>query len=164
MSVARHLDALLASLFGNISGRVVSAYWPIKAELDLRFWMQALHSHGVKIALPVVETKAAPLAFRAWEPGAKMEKGFWGIPVPAASAAPLTPQISLAPLVGWDASGFRLGYGGGYFDRTLAALKPSPFVIGVGLQAAQIPSIQPLPHDIRLNAIITETGVQYRAG
>lgn len=158
--LAGHLDALLAKQFGDLRGRIVSAYWPIKAELDLRHWMESLHRRGVRVALPLVEVQSAPLVFRAWTPDTKMAKGFWNIPVPSASSPRLAPQISLAPLVGWDASGYRLGYGGGYFDRTLAALSPRPFVIGVGLHDAQIPTIQPQPHDIRLDAIVTEQGLQ----
>ncbi|MBG1233409.1 5-formyltetrahydrofolate cyclo-ligase [Aestuariivirga litoralis] len=159
-ALARHLDALLGQKYGDVSGLIVSAYWPIKAEYDLRFWMHRLHQRGAVVALPVVETVKAPLVFRHWTPDTKMEKGFWNIPVPPASAGIVYPEISLAPLVGWDAACYRLGYGGGYFDRTLAAASPRPFVIGVGAQSAQIASIQPQPHDIRLDAIVTEQGVQ----
>ena len=70
-------------------------------------------------------------------------------------------DLALAPLVGWDASGYRLGYGGGYFDRTLAALSPRPFVIGVGLQSSKVDTIYPQPHDIGLDAIVTEAGLQW---
>jgi 5-formyltetrahydrofolate cyclo-ligase len=87
-----------------------------------------------------------------------MERGFWNIPVPA-EGPEVTPDIALAPVVGWDAAGYRLGYGGGYFDRTLAALAPSVFAIGVGLDAAQIPTIFPQPHDIPMRLIVTETGI-----
>lgn len=92
-----------------------------------------------------------------------MVRGDWNIPVPPPDAPPVTPEIALAPLVGWDAGGYRLGYGGGYFDRTLAALSPRPFTIGVGLQKAQLATIHPQPHDIRLDAIVTEAGVQFHA-
>jgi 5,10-methenyltetrahydrofolate synthetase len=89
-----------------------------------------------------------------------MIRGVWGIPVPPPAAERLTPDIALAPLLGWDGAGFRLGYGGGYFDRTLAARAPRPFAIGVGLQAARLATIFPQPHDIRLDAIVTEAGAQ----
>jgi len=158
--LASHLDALI----GDVNGRIVSAYWPIKAEFDLRPWMERLCKRGATAALPVVEVQSAPLVFRAWTPGMKMEKGFWNIPVPPASSPRLIPEISLAPLVGWDKFGYRLGYGGGYFDRTLATLSPKPFVIGVGLHDAQIPTIQPQEHDIRLDAIVTEQGLQVLNG
>lgn len=162
-SIATRLDELIAKHIGDVSGRVVSAYWPIKAEPDLRFWMESLHSRGALTALPVVEIPATPLVFRAWQPGTRMERGHWNIPVPPADAARLLPEVALAPLVGWDGAGYRLGYGGGYFDRTLAALSPKPFVIGVGLHSARLATIFPQPHDVRLDAIITEEGLQYSA-
>lgn len=135
---------------------VFSAYWPIKGEPDLRPLMTVLHAAGVTVALPLVETKAAPLTFRHWTPETRMVRGDWNIPVPPPDAQILTPEIALAPLVGWTADGYRLGYGGGYFDRTLAHLDPKPFVIGVGIEAAQLATIYPQPHDIPLNLIITE--------
>ena len=88
-----------------------------------------------------------------------MVQGFWKIPVPA-EGPEVVPDVALAPVVGWDAAGFRLGYGGGYFDRTLAALDPPAFAIGVGLDAARVPTIFPQPHDIAMDAIVTETGLQ----
>lgn len=87
-----------------------------------------------------------------------MVRGDWNIPVPPPEAEVMTPDIALAPLVGWTDEGFRLGYGGGYFDRTLAALSPRPFTIGIGLQAAHLATIHPQSHDIALNAIVTEKG------
>ena len=163
-AIADHLDELIGRRFGDVAGHVVSVYWPIKAEFDLRFWMTALHERSARVALPVVETRGAPLVFRAWEPGVAMERGHWNIPVPAASSPQLTPEVALAPVVGWDGAGYRLGYGGGYFDRTLAALSPRPFVIGIGSQAARIATIFPQPHDIAMDAIVTEAGVQWEAG
>lgn len=162
--VAGHLDEFLAARVGAIPGRVVSGYWPIKGEFDLRPWLVALHEKGAVIALPVVEERAAPLVFRHWHPGMTMERGHWNIPVPPESAERLVPAIALSPLVGWDGAGFRLGYGGGYFDRTLAAIAPRPLVIGVGLQAARLATIYPQPHDIPMSAIVTEDGLQISEG
>ena len=158
-ALARHLDALIAALPGGIGDRVLGGYWPIRSEPDLRPWMTALHAQGVRLALPVVATRAAPLVFRPWSPGAPMRRGHWNILEPDTDAE-IRPGIVLAPLVGWDGEGFRLGYGGGYFDRTLAALAPRPLAIGTGLQAARLDSIRPQPHDIRLDAIVTEAGRQ----
>jgi len=159
-ALARHLQGLLADRFGGVKGRVLSAYWPIKGELDLRPLMAALHAGGVTVALPVVEVKAAPLVFRRWTPETRMVRGDWNIPVPPAWAMALVPDIALAPLMGWDDSGYRLGYGGGYFDRTLAALSPRPITIGIGFQSARLTTIYPQPHDIPLDIILTEAGVQ----
>uniref|UniRef100_UPI003A912099 5-formyltetrahydrofolate cyclo-ligase n=1 Tax=Pararhodobacter oceanensis TaxID=2172121 RepID=UPI003A912099 len=115
-AISAHLRTLLDERFGGAKGRVFSAYWPIKGEPDLRPLMAELHAAGVIIALPIVETKAAPLIFRLWTPATKMQRGDWNIPVPPPDAPELTPEIALAPLVGWSAEGYRLGYGGGYFD------------------------------------------------
>lgn len=161
-AVDTHLDTLLSRVFPDIGGMVVSGYWPIKSELDLQPWMIRMAAKGVRLALPVVETPKAPLVFRPWSPGAAMERGHWNIPVPARRDT-LRSDIALAPLVGWDSEGYRLGYGGGYFDRTLAAERPRPFAIGVGLQAAKLGTIFPQPHDIRLDAIVTEAGLQWCA-
>jgi 5,10-methenyltetrahydrofolate synthetase len=140
------------------AGSIVSGYWPLRGEPDLRPWLGQLHAQGITVVLPVVVEKAAPLVFRRWSPGCAMEKGFWNIAVPAAREQ-FTPQLLLAPAVGFDAQCYRLGYGGGYFDRTLALLDSQQFgyrTIGIGYDAARLESIQPLPHDIALHAIVTE--------
>ncbi|MFC4670748.1 5-formyltetrahydrofolate cyclo-ligase [Seohaeicola nanhaiensis] len=156
-----HLRQLLRDRFGGARGLVFSAYWPIKGEPDLRALKSELHSAGVIIGLPVVENRAAPLTFRRWTPDTRMVRGDWNIPVPPPDAPVLTPDTALAPLLGWTAEGYRLGYGGGYFDRTLAALDPKPFVIGIGLQAAKLATIYPQPHDIPLDLILTEAGIAH---
>lgn len=149
-SVARGLDRLI----GGRDDAVISVYWPFRGELDLTPWMRALEARGVRVALPVVEAKAAPLAFREWWPGCRMERGVWGIPVPA-DGPPLRPTVTIAPVVGHDDDCYRLGNGGGYFDRTLAALSPRPFAIGVGHPQSRIATIYPQPHDIPMDAIVT---------
>ena len=158
-AIAGHLDRLLADRFGSLQGLTISAWWPIKAELNLRTWLAGLAARGAQAALPIIATKGAPLIFRPWTPDTRMERGFWNIPVPA-EGPEVRPDITLAPVVGWDAQGYRLGYGGGYFDRTLAALTPRPYAIGVGLDAAHIPTIFPQPHDIPMKCIVTESGMQ----
>lgn len=140
--------------------QTVSFYWPIKNEPDLRPLMAKLSESGVGIALPLVETKAAPLVFRRWTPETRMVRGDWNIPVPPPDAPIVMPDLVLAPLVGWDGDGYRLGYGGGYFDRTLAALTRKPFAVGIGFHSAKLATIYPQPHDIALDLILTEQGVQ----
>jgi 5-formyltetrahydrofolate cyclo-ligase len=107
-----HLRSLLAERFAGAEGRAFSAYWPIKGEPDLRPIMAELHARGVTVALPLVERKAAPLVFRCWTPETRMVRGDWNIPVPPPEAEIVVPEITLAPLVGWDGAGYRLGYGG----------------------------------------------------
>lgn len=158
MRIGGHLCALLSG-WALQPGCVLSGYWPIKAEPDLRPVLTDLHRAGVTIALPVVETRAAPLVFRRWTPETQMLRGAWNIPVPPPKAEVLTPDISLAPCLGWDESCFRLGWGGGYFDRTLAAPSRRPVTIGIALTAARLPTIFPQPHDIPLDHILTEDGL-----
>lgn len=162
-AIAAQLLDFLRTRFGSLAGRVFSGYWPIKGEPDLRPVLAVLHREGALVALPIVEVKAAPLVFRRWTPETRMVRGDWNIPVPPPEADVLVPAISLAPVVGWTDGAFRLGYGGGYFDRTLAALSPRPFTIGIGLQSARLATIYPQPHDIVLNAILTEQGLQAEA-
>lgn len=161
-ALGQHLQRILKERFRGAQGMVLSAYWPIKGEPDLRPLMHDLHETGVVIALPLVETRAAPLTFRRWTPDTRMVRGDWNIPVPAPEAPVIVPQIALAPLVGWTRDGYRLGYGGGYFDRTLAVLTPKPVTIGIGFEAAELSTIHPQAHDICLDMILTEAGL--RAG
>lgn len=140
------------------SVQVLSFYWPMKGELDFRGWVKTLHARGVKLALPVVIERGRPMVFRPWAPGAKMERGIWNIPQPAARET-IVPDVVLAPVVGFDGRSYRLGYGGGYFDRTLASLTRKPFVVGVGLELQGIATIHPQVYDVRLDRIITEQSV-----
>lgn len=160
-ALSARLRRFLSQRFSGAAGLTLSAYWPIKGEPDLRDLVADLHRKGVTLALPVVEVKAAPMVFRRWVPGMALVRGDWNILVPPPDADTLTPDIALAPLVGWDGAGFRLGYGGGYFDRTLAALSPRPFTVGIGLQSARLATIFPQTHDIALDVILTEAGVQF---
>ncbi|PPB79967.1 5,10-methenyltetrahydrofolate synthetase [Albidovulum inexpectatum] len=156
-----HLERVLDSC-GGPSGRVISAFWPIKSEPDLRALMARWHAQGAIVALPVVVRPQAALEFRRWTPGMGLVRGHWNIPVPPDDAPVVTPDICIAPLVGWaleeDGTCWRLGFGGGYFDRTLGALLPRPKAIGVGLDAARVPTIFPQPHDIPMDQIVTESG------
>lgn len=143
---------------------VVSAYWPIKGEIDLRAWLgAAIQAKRFRVAMPVVVAKGAPLTFRAWSPGARMERGVWNIPVPA-DGEPVIPQIVIAPLVGHDAECYRLGYGGGFFDRTLGAMEVKPLAVGVGLPSSRIRTIRPQPHDVPMDFIVTGSGGFLRRG
>lgn len=147
----------LAALIPPRCGQTIALYWPIRGELDLRPWMTAAHEQGAQIALPVVVEKDAPVAFHRWEPGCAMTRGVWNIPVPQ-SAEPLTPDVVIAPLLGIDAAGYRLGNGGGYYDRTLAALPRLPQVIGVGHDFCRMDTIFPMPWDVPMQQSILGDG------
>jgi 5-formyltetrahydrofolate cyclo-ligase len=145
----------LDRLLGDLRGLTVAVYWPFRGEPSLREWMQRIHARGAACALPVVVEPRAALVFRAWWPGARMVRGFWNIPVPA-DGPDVKPDVVVAPVVGFDPAGYRLGYGGGYYDRTLGAMAVRPRVIGVGLAQAALPTIHPLPHDVPMDTIVTE--------
>ncbi len=156
------IGARLHQLVGERGDRTVSGYWPFKGEPDLRPWMQIITEGGGRCALPVVAAKSAPLVFRVWQQGDRLERGVWNIPVPA-DGAEVVPDIVVAPLIGFDKDCYRLGYGGGYYDRTLAALSSRPLIIGVGYARATMISIRPQPHDIPMDVIVTEERIIYRS-
>jgi 5-formyltetrahydrofolate cyclo-ligase len=147
------IAARLDEIAGDVAGRIVSLYWPFRGEPDLRPWMASLVARGATPALPVVVEKARPLVFRGYKPGDRLEKGVWNIPIPA-EGDPVVPDITIAPLVGVDPKSYRLGYGGGFFDRTLASLPKKPLIIGVGYAMQRIPTIHPQPHDIPMDRIV----------
>lgn len=149
-TIAAQLDAII----GDVAGRMVSLYWPFRGEPDLRPWIASIVARGGMPALPVVIEKARPLVFRAYRPGDRLEKGVWNIPIPA-EGDPVIPDITIAPLVGVDPLNYRLGYGGGFFDRTLASLPKKPLVVGVGYEMQRIPTIHPQAHDIPMDRIVT---------
>lgn len=141
---------------------IISLYWPIRAEPDLRPWMEALHARGVRVALSIATALHQPLTFREWRPHAPMAHGLWNIPYPAEGQT-LTPTMIIAPVVAFDPQCFRLGYGGGFFDRTLAMMTPKPITIGVGYDGCAIPTIYPQSHDIALDFIVTARSTFDRA-
>jgi 5-formyltetrahydrofolate cyclo-ligase len=133
----------------------VSFYWPFKGEPDLRPLMRELAAAGVAVALPVALRLGEPMTFRPWQRGAPMERGLWDIPIPATTTE-VVPRTLIAPIVGFDAAHYRLGYGGGFFDRTLAQLGTAASAIGVGFSLFALPTIHPQPHDVAMARIVTE--------
>ena len=152
---ARQIVERLNHILPSLSGLIVSGYWPFKGEPDLRPWLTTLTLKGARAALPVIVAKAEPLQFRLWKSGDPLIRGIWGIPFPAEGAT-MNPDFVVVPLVGFDRAGFRLGYGGGYFDRTLSVAPKKPRVIGVGYSQSKIPTIFPQPHDVPMDMIVTE--------
>jgi 5-formyltetrahydrofolate cyclo-ligase len=152
--------ASLRTLLADWPG-VLGVYWPFRAEIDPRPLVDWAVAAGREVALPVVVDKKGPLEYRAWRPGEPLVDGVWNIPVPERGAV-VTPSVVLAPLVGFDPAGYRLGYGGGYFDRTLAALAPRPLAIGIGFAIQELETIHPQPFDVPMDLIVTETGTRRR--
>jgi 5,10-methenyltetrahydrofolate synthetase len=155
---ALRIGAALDGVLGDVAGLLVAVYWPIRGEPDLRAWIDSLRARGARCALPVVVARNAPLAFHDWPRGARLQRGVWNIPVPV-DAAPVVPQVVIAPVVGFDRDAYRLGHGGGYYDRTLASARPRPRAIGVGYAEAELASILPQPHDVAMDLVVTELGV-----
>ncbi len=155
------IEARLCALLRERPGITLGIYWPFRAEFDARPLAERLIGEGFNAALPVVVDKRGPLEYRLWRPGDPLEDGVWSIPVPQRRKV-VVPQAVLAPLVGFDRQCYRLGYGGGYFDRTLAALTPRPTAIGVGFEFAELDTIHPQNFDVPMNVIVTEAGLRRR--
>jgi 5,10-methenyltetrahydrofolate synthetase len=134
---------------------LLGVYWPIKSEPDLRFAYDELTRLGVQLALPVVAAKDTPLRFAAWMPGDTVVKDVMGVSIPAPPLRIVQPQALLIPCVGFTQERLRLGYGGGFYDRTLA-LQPRPLAIGIAYACAQT-AFERAPHDAELDVIITES-------
>lgn len=154
----KQITAHLEEAIGDVKGLVISCYWPFKGEPNLHPFMKSLAALGGVCALPVVVSLGKPLFFRAWSQETPMTRGVWNIPVPQETAPVVVPDVVIAPLIGFDPSGYRLGYGGGFYDRTLAGITKPVRVIGVGYQSAAIPTIFPQWHDIPMDSVITEQG------
>ena len=150
--------ATLAAEVAELRHATIGFYWPFRGEIDLVGFVRGLIGTNSVTALPVVVEKGRPLDFWRWEPGMAMRPGIWDIPVPAI-AEPVEPDCLLVPLVGFDDQGFRLGYGGGYYDRTIAAMPRPPLAIGIGYAFQRMPTIQPQPFDQPMDAIVTEDGI-----
>lgn len=149
-------DRIVEDLTGEC-GDVIGLYWPYRGEPDLRGWAEGMRDKGAKIALPVVVARGCPLEFRLWTPGMKLTRGVWDIPIPPDGSEVLTPDLIISAVVGVDAGKYRLGYGGGFYDRTIAALRAAgrrPWVIGVGYAFQTLPTIFPLDHDIAMDRVV----------
>jgi len=141
----------------------LGAYWPIKGEFDalpaLYRWSES-DSQRI-IGLPVILRSNQQLRFHAWWPGCPMEEDAYGIPKPK-DTPQFEPQLLLVPCVGFGPRGYRLGYGGGFYDRTLAELRPQPLTVGLAYSMGHVPWLQPEPHDVPLDVILTEEGVAWQ--
>jgi 5-formyltetrahydrofolate cyclo-ligase len=157
----RRMDGYLERSFPGLAGCRLAFCWPIKGEYDARHLARTLRARGALTALPVVVAPRTPLVFREWHPGIELAKGALDIPYPVGSQQ-ITPEAVLLPMNGWDAQGYRLGYGAGFFDRTLASLAKKPLVIGVSYELAKMDTIHPQSWDIPVDYLVTERGVYRR--
>jgi 5-formyltetrahydrofolate cyclo-ligase len=155
------IGAALHNLLAERPG-ILGVYWPFRAEFDPRPLIEAAVAMGRTVALPVVVDKKGPLEYRAWRPGEPLVDGVWNIPVPEKREL-VTPAVALAPLVGFDDACYRLGYGGGYFDRTLAVLSPRALAIGIGFELQRLETIYPQSFDVPMDLIVTEAGIRKRS-
>ncbi len=138
------------------AGATVAGFWPIGEEIDIRPLLETLHKRGHPIVLPVTGKRGERLVFRLWRPGDALALEPFGTVRP--NGAVREPDFLLAPLLAFDRAGYRLGYGAGYYDRTLAAL-PKAFALGCAYAAQEVPRVPAGPHDVRLDAVATQDGV-----
>jgi len=157
----QRIDAHLERSFPGLAAATLGVYWPIRGEYDPRPLAEKLRERGAVIALPVVVGLHQPLVFREWHPGMTLATGPFGIAYPVSSDV-LVPTAVLVPMTGWDGAGYRLGYGGGMFDRTLASLAKKPVAIGVAYEQARIETIEPQSWDVPMDWVVTERGVYRR--
>lgn len=152
--LVRHWPAL------EMRSKSVAGFWPIQNEIDVRPLMQALQDAGQQVALPRIMRKAHPLSFRAYHKDDELKRGPYGTAEPFISAPEITPQVVLLPLLAFNTKGQRLGYGGGYYDRTLAQLRRhgDVFACGVAFAGQETPDIPTDPYDQRLDGVLTEVG------
>ena len=162
--MASAADALAAHGLGFLPPlpplAVVSAFAPMADELRIWPLLRRLSADGIRLALPVMQGKGNPLLFRAWTPGDAMDSGVWGIAEPKADKPAVDPDVLLMPLLAFDRQGWRLGYGGGFYDRTLQGLRARKAVVAVGLgyDEQEVDAVPRLDYDQRLDWVLTPSG------
>jgi 5-formyltetrahydrofolate cyclo-ligase len=161
-AASAEIARMLLAQFMPTNPGIVGCYWPFRREFDCLPVMRRIIDLGGEVALPVVVRPRHPLEFRRWTPRTVMAKGVWDIPHPA-EGPPVHPATLLVPLVGFDAAGYRLGYGGGFYDRTLAAMPHRAETWGVGFELARLETIHPQVHDVPMDHIVTEAGIMNTA-
>ena len=154
-----HGETLLPHWPDSFADLSVAGYYPMNGEFDCRALLQTLRYAGVATGLPRMRGKAEALEFRRWRPGQALVDGDYGTREPSLDAPTFVPDIVLVPLLAFDAGGGRLGYGGGYYDRTLAAY-PGALAVGVAFDAQEVDAVPMEAHDRRLDAVLTESGLR----
>ena len=154
-----HGETLLAHWPDSLADLRVAGYYPLRDEFDCRPLIQTLRLAGCPIGLPRIAGRTQPLAFHAWSPGTRLVSGTYGLREPASDAPAFTPDVILVPLLAFDARGERLGYGGGYYDRTLAA-HPAALAIGVAFDEQEMDRLPSQAHDRPLDGVLTPSGLR----
>ena len=158
------------SIFTNLtplikweSKPIIAGYWPIDGEIDCLAFLQHCHNQGLPCGLPFITDKESPLTFKTWQPRDILEKGKYGIPAPVLQAIDVIPDVLLIPLVAFDKDCYRLGKGGGFYDRTLAHLRKNHNILAIGLayDCQEIDHIPREEHDQQLDCIVTPSRVVY---
>jgi 5-formyltetrahydrofolate cyclo-ligase len=164
VAISEALTVRLDAVVARFSPRSIGFYWPLRGEFDARAWMTSwlAADPARRAALPAIPERHTPLTFLAWTPAAPMREGHHGIPEPAEQEA-LVPDLLLVPCVGFDRDGYRLGYGGGYYDRTLAAWPGAtpPVTVGIAYESCRIDDgvLAREAHDLPLDAVVTDAAV-----
>ena len=153
------IENLLEDHLVALPPQVISAYWPFKNEVDLRGLMERLRSRGWVTALPSVVRPRTPLEFLRFTSESEMAPGVFGIPVPRDRVL-VQPDVVVTPLVAFDDRNYRLGYGAGYFDITLATMRPAPRSVGIGFEVCRVETIFPLSTDVPMDLVVTEGGIK----
>jgi 5-formyltetrahydrofolate cyclo-ligase len=151
-------ERFLAAISLPPAGAAVSAFWPMGAEIDVRPLLRRFDALGYRCALPVTVKRGLPLVFRRWTPATRLVEGGFGTSIPPANAPVVVPELVVVPLLAFDRQGYRLGYGGGFYDRTLAELraKGTPLAVGVGYAGQEIARVPRADYDQRLDWMVTE--------
>jgi 5,10-methenyltetrahydrofolate synthetase len=152
------ISSLLEHGFPILCKSTVGFYWSHRGEYDPQPAMSALQTRGAVFALPEIEGKERPLCFRRWWKEAPMKIGAYNIPV-TDNTERVTVNAIIVPMLGFDTKGYRLGYGGGYYDRTISGMNPRPLLIGVAFEILRLEDIYPRPHDVAMDFIVTEAGI-----
>jgi 5-formyltetrahydrofolate cyclo-ligase len=159
-AASQRIFTRIEQILAQRGAQTVGAYLPIRHEPDSLPWIELFSAAGGAVALPVVVDRDQPLAFCPWIPGHALEPGPLGTAHPAAhdaGAVTIQPEVLIVPVVAFDEAGYRLGYGGGFYDRTMASAAYSHgAVIGVAFEISMVPTIHPQPHDQRMHRIVTE--------
>lgn len=155
---SQEISDYLQQGFPGLQKMKIGLYWPFRGEYDPRNAARYFMHAGAKLALPEVIDKNKPLCFREWWPDAPMKTGSYNIPVPHGTQS-IHPDALIIPMVGFDAQGYRLGYGSGYFDRTLATFSTCPRTIGVAFELQRLDNVHPQLHDIAMQYVVTEAGI-----